>query len=417
MKSDRPRGPWHWATVAQAPHRLAFLAGMVMLAMSALWWWAEMVARAAGSLGWAQAVPPSVAHALWMTLGFVPMFFCGFLFTAGPKWLQVGEVPVSALRLPVAVMVIGWGAYALGVHADARLAAVGLLGVALGWSALLARFVGLIRLSRAADTLHARLIAAASVAGAGLMLVMAITVWRQDWAFTRLASLLALWLWLVPVYVTVAHRMIPFFTAAAVPVLDAWRPNWLLWTLLGLVGLQAVWLLADALSLASPGLTGAHALASVALGALVLGLAVRWGVVQSLRIRMLAMLHVGFVWLGVAACLDAIVTVAGWMGEPWSSLLPLHALTMGFLGSVLLAMVTRVSCGHGGRTLVADDALWALFWSLQVAVVERLVAAAWPATGSTGLMVAASLWLGVMGAWAVRLSRWYGRPRLDGRPG
>ena len=32
----------------------------------------------------------------------------------------------------------------------------------------------------------------------------------------------------------------------------------------------------------------------------------------------------------------------------------LHALTMGCLASLMLAMVTRVSCGHSGRALVAD---------------------------------------------------------------
>ena len=39
----------------------------------------------------------------------------------------------------------------------------------------------------------------------------------------RLAALLGLWWFVVPVYVVVAHRMLPFFTASALPVLDAWR--------------------------------------------------------------------------------------------------------------------------------------------------------------------------------------------------
>ena len=39
---------------------------------------------------------------------------------------------------------------------------------------------------------------------------------------------------------------------------------------------------------------------------LLLGLALRWGLVQSLRIRLLAMLHIGFVWLGIAFALSAL---------------------------------------------------------------------------------------------------------------
>ena len=45
---------------------------------------------------------------------------------------------------------------------------------------------------------------------------------------------------------------------------------------------------------------------------------------------------------------------------------------MGCLGSLMLAMVTRVSCGHGGRALVADRLVWTLFWVLQLATVVRL---------------------------------------------
>ncbi|MDO8276104.1 MAG: NnrS family protein, partial [Serpentinimonas sp.] len=59
--------------------------------------------------------------------------------------------------------------------------------------------------------------------------------------------------------------------------------------------------------------------------------------------------------------------------RPWT-LGAMHAITMGFMGSLLLAMVTRVSCGHSGRTLVADRLVWGLFWLLQLATVLRVVA-------------------------------------------
>lgn len=80
-------------------------------------------------------------------------------------------------------------------------------------------------------------------------------------------------------------------------------------------------------------------------------------------------------------------------------------------------MVTRVSCGHGGRTLVADDFVWLAFLGLQCVAVLRLAALLWPATSAWLLPVAAVGWLLVMGTWSLRLLRWYLRPRLDGRPG
>ena len=93
---------------------------------------------------------------------------------------------------------------------------------------------------------------------------------------------------------------------------------------------------------------------------------------------------------------------------------------MGCLASLMLAMVTRVSCGHGGRALVADRIAWSLFWLLQVATVLRILAAVPGIDGPAWawlLPVAAVLWALVMGAWGIRLARWYGRLRADGRPG
>jgi uncharacterized protein involved in response to NO len=89
---------------------------------------------------------------------------------------------------------------------------------------------------------------------------------------------------------------------------------------------------------------------------------------------------------------------------------------MGCLGSLMLAMVTRVSCGHSGRALVADNLVWALFWVLQLAVLLRIGASIHQAPGWL-LMAAALLWVGVMAVWGTRLLSWLGRQRADGRPG
>lgn len=116
--------------------------------------------------------------------------------------------------------------------------------------------------------------------------------------------------------------------------------------------------------------TAVRGLGELAAGSVVLWLAVVWGLVQSMRIRLLAMLHLGFLWLGLALLLSGASQLLGLrLGVPVLGLGTLHALTMGALGSLLMAMVTRVACGHSGRTLVADDRVWALFWLLQVAVL------------------------------------------------
>jgi len=82
-----------------------------------------------------------------------------------------------------------------------------------------------------------------------------------------------------------------------------------------------------------------------------------------------------------------------------------------------MAMATRVSCGHGGRTLAADNLAWGLFWLVQLAAVLRVISAWWGAHAGVGLLVASGVWASAVVGWSVRYGRWFGRPRLDGRPG
>ena len=69
-----------------APHRLAFASAVAVMSIAALWWWLVMVGRSSGAWHMGMAVPETFVHALLMSLGFMPLFFTGFLFTAVPKW-------------------------------------------------------------------------------------------------------------------------------------------------------------------------------------------------------------------------------------------------------------------------------------------------------------------------------------------
>ena len=412
------KASWQWATLLRAPHRVSFLAGCTVVLASALWWWLEMVSRTGAWPSVATAVPATFVHALVMSLGFMPLFFCGFLYTAGPKWLQMPEVAAPVILKPVVMMILGWALVLCGAHWHQALAATGAGMAALGWQALTWRFIGLLKHSPARDRMHACVVAAACSVGVLAMGGAAIGLAMADYRIARMSALLGLWWFIVPVYVAVAHRMIPFFTASALPGLDAWRPTWLLAILQGAVILQGVWVLGEAMGWQSqPGVMVARVGVSAVSGLIMLTVAVRWGLMQSMRVRLLAMLHVGFAWLGVALCLDAVSTALGLMGHGSMGLLPLHALTMGFLASVLMAMVTRVSCGHSGRPLLADNLVWCLFWALQLTTLLRLAAAVWPAQSTWLLSVSASGWLVVMGTWALRHARWYGLPRVDGGQG
>lgn len=416
---------WRWRYLILAPHRLGFFLAMVVLGASGGWWALVQVARSTGWWGMYYAMSPTLVHAAVMVMGFIPLFFAGFLFTAGPKWLGVESLTPQALRAPLVAQALGWLLWLGGAHwrIGAALVGLALAGAGLAW--MTALFLGRVRLSRAEDQLHVRTIAAACLVGCGCVAGLWLSVAMGTHALSRAFVYTSLWGFVVVVYVTVAHRMIPFFTSSALPMVQAWRPFWVLWLMLGaaLMQVAAAWLEWAEVPVVGMGPPWTLVLGTLQLvvGGILVWLACVWGLVQSFKNRLLAMLHIGFLWLGVAFLLAGASHWLAWrFGMGVLGLGPLHALTMGCLASLMLAMVTRVSCGHSGRALVADRTAWSLFWLLQTAVVLRIAAelpgifgVAW----SWLLPAAACLWAATMTTWAVRLGGWYGRVRADGRPG
>ncbi|MBL8275931.1 MAG: NnrS family protein [Pelomonas sp.] len=401
--------PWQLKRLLSAPHRLGFAIGAAAIGLFALWWLAVLLAARLGfAPGW--AVPPTLAHGLLFTLGFMPAFMTGFLFTAGPRWLGQPGVDARTLLTALLQLAVGWLIAFVGIHASAWLAAFGVATSACGWLRLSLRFAAMLRVSRVLDRLHARWVLAACFVGVVAMLLACLALVQGDAVLLRAAIQFGLWGFVGPVYAVVSHRMIPFFSAAALPQLEAWRPNALLLPMLGGLALSGVaemgWL---APSLLAPPL----ALASLAL----LALALRWGLAQRLKgesRRLLAMLHGGFVWLGLALGLQAASQARLAFGLAGLGTAPLHALTLGWLGCTLMAMVTRVAAGHSGRSLAVDNLGWAAYRLLQLAVLLRVAAALGLAVG---LLPAAAIWAAVVATWGWRQGAWLGRPRVDGQPG
>ena len=410
---------WRFRYLLLAPHRLGFFLAMVVLVSAGAWWALVQFDRMSGALALPYAMAPSLVHGTVMTFGFIPLFFSGFLFTAGPKWLGVRPLKTGRLLAPMLLQAAGWLLWLAGAHLNAVLAMAALVMAWAGLAWMTTLFWLLIRRSQVQDRLHALTIGAGCIVGclslAGLALSLAL-----DAPGVALACVFTgLWGFVLVVYVSVAHRMIPFFTSSAVPMMAAWRSSWVLQLILAIAAMEvvAVWAELGGL-LQSAVATLVRGIFELAAGGLLLWLALAWGLAKSLQHRLLAMLHIGFLWLGLALALGGVAQLLSWVqGAAVLSLGALHALAMGCLASLMLAMVTRVSCGHSGRALVADRLVWSLFWLLQAATLLRIAAAAQTAFAGGLLLAAALLWAAVMMAWGVRLGGWYGRLRADGRLG
>ena len=409
---------WHLRWLLAAPHRLGFFAAALMLACTALWWATVLLARAAG-LSPAWAVSPAAAHALLMSVGFMPLFMVGFLYTAGPRWLGQPEVSARSLLAPVLAMLLGWSLVLPGIHLDAAWAGAGMALVAVGWSRLSWRFVTMLRASRVPDRSHARIVALACWVGAATMWIAAGALAAGAETVLRSATQVAIWCFVATVFAAVSHRMLPFFSGSALPWLDAWRPMWLLWAMVAALWLEAPFAVAQLWWWPLPAaLRWAQVAVEVPAALMLLWLALRWGLVRSLKTRLLAMLHGGFMWLGLAFALAAVshALMALTEGAQALGLAPTHALTMGYLGATLFAMATRVSSGHSGRSLAADNTAWALYWVLQAAVLLRVIGALWPAGATQFTVLAVLAWATATVGWALRYGNWFVRPRVDGRP-
>lgn len=402
---------WHARRLLEAPHRLGFAAAALLLALSSSWWLAWMLARQAG-LAWPWAVAPGLAHGLLFGFGFMPLFFAGFLFTAGPKWLHVPPVDARLLRRPVGAQVAGWIVFTLGVHLHGLLAALGLTMAALAWLALVRRFAALVRQSQVADRTHLRLIAAASLLGAAAQLAAAAALLAGLDDVARAALQLGLWGFVAPVFVVALHRMLPVFDDELAPQLAARQPHWLLGTLLALCLLQWPFALADLWWWPQPPAWRALQIAvDGAAALLVFALALRWLRLQGgTRLKLIVMLQAGVLWLGVAFALAALSQALLWGsgGTQALGLAAQHAFSTGFLATSMVAMVTRVASGQAGRSIAADALAWALFLALQFAVGLRVVAALDVARPVWMVASAAAFVLALL-PWAARLLGWLGR--------
>lgn len=393
-----------------APHRVFFFAAAVQILIVSAWWAATLAARAGGV---ALPLPGGMAtgrvHAFLMIYGFFPLFIFGFLFTAGPRWLD-RPAPTRRQYVPPALLAAGAAWLLLpAFHLGAGVAAFAMLLLLAAWGWLLGLFVKLIVASRAADRLHATLAACALAVGIGGLAAARLWLLTGSEAAARAMELAGLWGFLVPLFAAVTHRMIPFFTSNAVGDLASWRPAWALAMLAG--GSVAHGLLAAA------SLAHWTWVVDAPVGALAAFLAWRWGFARSFGNRLLAMLHLGFVWLGAAWLLHAAQSALRLAGVSALGLAPIHALSIGFLASLTLAMVSRVSCGHSGRSVTADRLTWIVFLILQAAALARVAADIWTGAHSALLVAAASLWLACFAAWSWRYLPYYWRPRADGKPG
>lgn len=390
-----------------------FFAGAVQLVFTVLLWLLELLARQMGTSFLSAQFPHVYLHALLMYFGVFPYFMFGFLLTVFPRWLQTPPARQPAYVVAWVTMGAGWLIIYGAAILDGAWITAGLLLCILGWGVVWWELLRVFN-SRSTTASHYEIIVLVAVSVGTLMLI-GVTVGHAGHhsGLVVLALDGALWLFLLPIAFTVSYRMIPFFSGLVMKDYQVYQPRWLLAAgLLAMLG-HMTFTVFD---------SSATWVFDLALAVTAARLSWSWGLTRSFPVRLLAMLHIAFVWLAAAGLLFALqgLMVRASGEEYVLGRAPLHAVGIGFLASLVVAFASRVSLGHSGRGLVANRLTWLCFLGFQVVAVLR-IAADLPRPGmdwSSPLHIAAALiWVAAAAIWSAYYLPVYLRPRIDGRPG
>jgi len=388
---------------------MLFLAGATQILLTLAWWLVELATRATGFLSPATALPAVWGHAFLMVYGVFPFFIFGFLFTVYPRWLRGAAIGRRAYVPVFALMFGGILLFTAGLVLDRRIVVLALIMFLVGWASAL---ISLLRvyLSARERGPHERLLNLALAAGLlGIAVFLAAVLTGSALLFV-LARELGLWLFLVPVVFLVSHRMIPFFSQSAlmnyIMVRPAWGPSLMVVCVTAHAGFEL------------SGLPQWRFLADLPLAVAALHHSYVWQFRRSFHARLLAMLHIAFLWLGIAMGLYAahsIVLLA--TGTDYLGRAPLHALGIGFLASMIVAMASRVTLGHSGHALSADTLTWAVLLGVNASALLRIAGEFLPSVASWLNLLAALVWLAALLPWVLRYLPMYLKPRVEHPPG
>ena len=309
-------------------------------------------------------------HSHELLIGFAMAAVAGFSLTAVANW--TGRPAIQGT--PLALLVLAWLAGRLAMLLSAWLPAGLVFLLDMLFSVLLCYLLGREIVGGRSKRNYPLIAIMAVVAGLNALYHLGATQWLPG--SERLAIYLLIHTLLVLVTI-IAGRITPSFTG-----------NWLrqqgykqLPLDTELVNSLALWLTIIV------GLTASFMPMHPLTGILAFGAALahgfrlsRWKGFATLSNPLLFVLHVAYLWLPVGYILLGC-SVFGWVFTPTTAL---HALTMGAIGTTVLAVTTRVSLGHTGRPLQAARLTVLAYWVLMFAVLVRVLG---PLSGDNYLMM------------------------------
>lgn len=391
-----------------------FFGGALQAVAAMLWWLFDLATRyamPAHAISW--PVAPSTAHAYLLVYGLFPFFMFGFLMTTFPRWMAGKEIPAHRYVPAFVLLMLGAVCFYIGLASNKMLLVISVTLTLCGWAIACHALLRVLLDTSHRDKRHP--IVALITLSAGWCGVASYLIWLLSGqaAWLNFSLQAGIWLFLLPEFVTVGHRMIPFFTSSALPQSRVTNANWPWWVILACSVIHGMLQLAGA--------TSWLWICDAPLAASALYLSYAWNLRRSFAVPMLAVLHTGFAWLGIASLLFTVqsLTLLLSHGERLVlGLAPLHALTIGCFSTLLIGMATRVTLAHSGLSINIRRPMWLLLAGFLAVTLLRILADILPVQWSAWFFLAAAIgWLGCFLPWVIAYLPSYLRPRTDGRPG
>jgi uncharacterized protein involved in response to NO len=343
------------ATVNEAapplhPFRPLFLCSALAASFGMLAWGAFL------HYGWLPSAAlqnPFYWHAHVMLFGFASALVGGFLLTASANWTGIATTTRRSLWLLTATWVVA--RVLLLTPLPFWVGALFDVGYLFGLMFLVGRVLWLSRNKRNAFLA----LILSFYAGLDIAFYSGVLAGNATVPTHALIGVVDL---LMVLMLAIGGRVIPFFTGRKLPGHTSWTHRYLIWAVNGGGAMVLLW--------------GLGGVAGAARGALMLAVAalalvrlVGWRGWRTWREPMLWVLHLGYLWLAIGLIVRGLALL-GVHAMP--EIDTLHGITVGALGTLSLAMMTRVAQGHSGVPIQSSAALTLMFVLPSLAAALRL---------------------------------------------
>jgi len=336
------------------------------------------------------AIPDAYFHGYSLTfLLFTPAFF-GFLFTTFPRFASTPVLEKKVYMRVFSLFYLGSVLFGIGTIASPVFSALGMFllfaGHAYG-AFILNTIYTTTTMSDKHDIYWINLAMKIGVASHFIFIIG-----KLFYApVVGFSAETAIYLYLFLLTFSVAQRMVPFFSHSM-----EGRNDHLMKAVFSLLVIHVV----------LEGIyTNASFIVDILIALLIGKELLRWKLQYPNPNPLLWILHTALLWVPLAFMLGGLTNLTSLLTGMNFLALDIHALILGFVFTTLIGFGTRVTLGHSGNAMMADQWTKYLFYGTQIIVLLRVLVSLAAAFGMNYIIlfdITAAAWILLLSLWAYR---------------